>query len=195
MTITIDIKNYDGVVKGLKDCQKDLAKGARRTMLDMAKREVKTVARNEVTKVYNVKKGDVSAKFAGYDQTGSVTLAGVTIPFFTVKFEQDRSFTPTHFGMTPKARPGGRRRYVPKWKPLKAGGKVPIPSETGQPVFLASPRGASLPWERLGKQRKPIEVIHSHLSIPQMIDNEKVQPHIEEEISRRLEKGLARYCK
>ena len=159
MTITIDIKNYDGVVKGLKDCQKDLAKGARRTMLDMAKREVKTVARNEVTKVYNVKKGDVSAKFAGYDQTGSVTLAGVTIPFFTVKFEQDRSFTPTHFGMTPKARPGG------------------------------------LPWERLGKQRKPIEVIHSHLSIPQMIDNEKVQPHIEEEISRRLEKGLARYCK
>ena len=194
MAITIELKNYDEVVKGLKDCQKDLAKGARRTMLDMAKREVKTVARNEVTKVYNIKKGDVSAKFAGYDETGSISLAGVTIPFFVVKFEQSGSFTPTHVQMTPKARPAAGRRYTPKWKPLKTGGKVPIPSETGQPVFLASPRGVGLPWERLGKRRKPIEVIHSHLSVPQMIDNEKVQPHIEEEISKRLEKGLARYC-
>ena len=195
MAITIELKNYDAVVRELKDCPKDLAKGARRTMIDMAKREVKTVARNEVTKVYNIKKSDVSEKLDHYDETGRMKLSGVDIPFFVVEFQQDKSYTPLHFQMTPRERPASGRRYTPKWKPLKSGGKVPIPSETGQPVFLASRHGVSLPWERLGKRRMPIEVIHSHMSVPQMIDNEKVQPHIEEELSRRMEKGLARYCK
>jgi len=192
MAITIEISNYNEVLRELKDCQKDFAKGVRRTMLDIARREIKTVARNEVTKVYNIKKGEVSAKFAGYEQTGSISLAGVSIPFFDVKFQQTRSFTPTHFQMTPRARPAGRRSYTVKWKPLKMGGKMTLPSDTGFPVFLGSPSGVSLPWNRLGRQRKPIEVIHSHLSVPQMIDNEKVQPHIEEEISKRVEKALHR---
>lgn len=193
MSITVEIKNYDSVVKQLKDVPKDMAKGARRTLIDLARSGVKTVARNEVTKVYNIKKGDVSAKYAGYQETGSVTLAGVSIPFFIVEFSQDRSFTPIHFQMTPRARPGGKRRYTVKWRPLKTGGKVALPSETGQPVFLGAPSGVALPWERLGKNRKPIEVIHSHLSVPQMIDNEKVAPHVEDELSRRLEKGFSRY--
>ena len=170
MSITIDVKGYDDVIRGLKDCKKEMAKGARRTMLDMAKREIKTVARNEVTKVYNIKKGDVSAKFAGYQQTGSISLEGVTIPFFVVKFEQTRTFTPTHFQMTPRARPAGARKYTVRWKPLKTGGKSALPSDTGFPVFLGSPSGVALPWNRLGRARKPIEVIHTHLSVPQMID-------------------------
>ena len=193
MSITIEISNYDDVIRGMKDCQKDLAKGVRRTMLDVAKRGVKTVARNEVTKVYNIKKGDVSAKYKGYHEVGSITLAGVTIPFFEVDFESNRTFTPIHFQMTPKARPGGNRKYTVRWKPLKTGGKGPLKSDSGFPVFLASPSGVGLPWNRLSKRRKPIEVIHTHLAVPQMIDNPKVQPHVQEEISRRVEQGLQRY--
>lgn len=200
MAITVEISDYDNVMRGLKDCQKDLAKGVRRTMLDVARRGVKTVARNEVTKVYNIKKGDVSAKYKGYHEVGSITLAGVVIPFFEVDFESNRTFTPTHFQMTPKARPGGRRKYTVRWKPLKTGGKGPLPSDTGFPVFLAAANGPSLPWNRLqakswvkganGWSHTPIEVIHTHLAVPQMIDNEKVQPHVESEISKRIESGL-----
>ena len=205
MTITVDIQNYDDVVRGMKRCKKDLAKGARRTMLDVAKRESKTVARNEVTKVYNIKKSDVSEKYKGYKETGSISLEGIVIPFFRVEFESHRTFTPTHFQMTPKARPAGRRRYTVKWKPLKAGSKGDLRSESGFPVFLAAANGPTLPWARLqakswhkgtqGWKHTPIEVIRTHLAVPQMIDNEKVQPHIEAEISRRVEAGLRRYIK
>ena len=160
--------------------------------IDIRNYGVHTVVRNEVTKVYNIKKSDIPK--GHYDETGSISLAGVTIPFFAIEYS-GRTFTPTHFGMTPKARPASRRRYTVQWKPLKAGGKIPLRSQSGLPVFLAAPSGVTLPWNRLGKQRKPIEVIRTHLAVPQMIDNEKVQPNIEAEISRRIEQGLGRYLK
>ena len=193
--ISIDFKNYDEVVKGMKNCQKELAMGVRRTQLDMAKRGVHTVVRSEVTKVYNIKKSDLAK--GRYYQTGSISLAGVSIPFFTVEYQSSKTFTPTHFGMTPKARPASNRRYTVQWKPLKAGGKIPLRGDnSGEPVFITGGKGGvMLPFQRLGKRRYPIEVVRTHLSVPQMIDNSKVQPHEEEEISRRIEQGLGRYIK
>lgn len=190
--ITIDFRNYDQVIAGMRGCQKELAKGVRRTELDMAKRGVHTVVRQEVTKVYNIKKSDIPK--GRYDETGSISLAGVNIPFFCVTYS-GKTFTPVHFGMTPKARPASNRRYTVKWKPLKTGGKTELKSDRGFPVFLAAPRGVALPWSRIGKQRKPIEVIRTHLAVPQTIDNEKVQPNIEAEIAKRIEQGLDRYVK
>ena len=199
MSITVDFRNYDEVVKGLKDCQKDLAKGVRRTELDMAKRGVHTVVRQEVTKVYNIKKGDIQK--GHYQETGSISLAGVAIPFFRVEYS-GKTFTPVHFQMTPKVRPGGNRRYVVKWKPLKTGGKIPLVSDSGYPVFIQSANGSPfLPWNRLQAKtwhkggRLPIDSIQTHLAVPQMIDNEKVHPHIEAEIGKRIEQGLSRYIK
>ena len=87
-SINIDITNMDDVVRGMKDCQRDLAKGARRTMLDLASRGVNTAVRAEVTKAYNIKKKDVEHGADHYKQeSGSISLQGVTIPLFEVTYK------------------------------------------------------------------------------------------------------------
>ena len=194
-SINIDITNMDEVVRGMKDCQKDLAKGARRTMLDLANRGVNTVVRSEVTKVYNIKKKDVESGARHYKQeSGSISLQGVTIPLFEVTYK-GKMLTPIHFAMTPKKRPAGNRRYTIKWKPLRAGGKKPLVT-SGEPGFLA-PSGYSsgtpaIPFQRAGKSRQPIRAV-KRLSVPIMIENEKVAPHIEKAIMERMEDGFNKY--
>lgn len=193
-SISIDVENMDAVVKDMRSCQRDLAKGARRTMLDMASRGVNTVVRNEVTRVYNIKKKDVESGARHYrQQSGSVSLAGVEIPTFDVVY-RGRMLTPTHFGMTPKARPAGRRRYTVKWKPFRAGGRRPLASDGEQPAFLQASGGASIPYQRTGAARYPIKAI-KRLSVPIMIENDKVSPHIQDEIVKRMQKGFGRYAK
>ena len=108
-----------------------------------------------------------------------------------------KMLTPIHFAMTPKQRPAGNRRYTIKWKPLRSGGKKPLVT-SGEPGFLA-PSGYSsgtpaIPFQRAGKMRKPIHAV-KRLSVPIMIENEKVAPKIEREIMQRMEKGMSRYCK
>lgn len=192
--ISIDITNMDEVVRGMKDCQKDLAKGARRTMLDLANRGVNTVVRAEVTKVYNIKKKDVESGAKHYKkESGSVTLQGVTIPLFEVTYK-GRMLTPIHFAMTPKKRPANNRRYTIKWKPLRAGGKKPLVT-SGEPGFL-SPSGyagtPAIPFQRAGKKRQPIHAV-KRLSVPIMVENDKVAPNIEKAIIERMEDGFNKY--
>lgn len=196
MAITVEISNYDDVIRGMKDCQKDLAKGVKKAMNDMARRETHTVVKREVAKVYNVKQGDVTGSPGHtkpwYDEVGSITLAGVKIPFYEVSYK-GRGLTPVHFAMSPKVRPTGSNGGGVTWRPLKSGGSIPL-KPLGQAAasepFVGSRHGASLPWVRLGPRRKPIDVVRTHLSVPQMIDNDKVQPFIQQEIEKRIDKKL-----
>lgn len=208
MAMRIDVKGSDDVVKELHKITRGAALAARDTMLSMGARKsagAKTAADQEARKVYNIKKADINAKYKGHTETGSETVAGVKIPSFRLEFEQRGTFTPVHFGMKMSGR--GRNKTV-KWQPLKAGGLVPLKSSKGFPVFLAAPKGVMLPWARLqqkswvkargkgsgyrgtGWKHLPVEVIHTHLSTPQMIDNEKVDPNKRSEIERRMEKTL-----
>ena len=194
MAITIDLKNYDELMKGLTDCKKDLAKGTKRALNDMARREAKTVAGNEVTKVYNIKKGDVTGAFRGYKVVGTISLAGVSIDTYEVEW-RGRAFTPTHFAMSVM------KRGTVKWKPLKTGGRIELKSTTYPQFKVFAAKG--LPFTRTPGTRArktgrgwsglPIDVVRSHLAVPQMIDNEKVNPNIEREIDRRLEEKLNKY--
>ncbi|MBQ9000250.1 MAG: hypothetical protein IJ087_00155 [Eggerthellaceae bacterium] len=204
MAIRVDLANYDEVMRDLEDCPKDLAKGVRKTMLAMTRKSggVLTVARAEIPKVYNIKAKDVTEKYKGKREVGGITLAGVKIPFFDVEFESKGTLTPARFGMKPKNRYAHNRAYTVTWQPLKAGGRREVPSDTGYPVFLApNPHGGRiLPWNRMyakswGKatgewKHLPINAIHTHMSVPQMLDNAKVQPHVQREVERRLEKLL-----
>ena len=200
MTMTIELKNYDGVVKGLKECRKDLAKKVSKAMKSVGTRGAKTAVQQQVRKVYNVTVSDVNSRFH-YNENGGINIEGVHIPFYELVWKQDKSFTVAHpsFKMKPKSRPGGRRAYRVTFAPLK-GGSVPVGSTTGQGVFLASPKGSTQPYTKLqakswvklanGWHSTPIDMVPTHLSIPQMVDNEKVQPNIENEIVKRLEKAL-----
>lgn len=196
MAITVEISNYDDVIEGMKDCQKDLAKGVKKAMNDMARRETHTVVKREVAKVYNVKQADVTGSPGRtkpwYEEIGSITLAGVKIPFYKLSY-RGRGLTPVHFKMKPKVRPSGSNGGGVTWQPLKSGGRIPL-TPLGQPAasapFVGSRRGTSLPWVRRWPSRKPIDVVRTHLSVPQMVDNDKVQPFIQQEIDRRIEKKL-----
>lgn len=194
MAITIDIRNYNELMKGLTDCKKDLAKGTRRALHDMARRGAKTIVGTEVPKVYNIKKGEVTSHFSGYKTVETVSLAGVNIDTYEIMWSGE-SYTPTHFAMSVL------KRGTVKWKPLKHSGRIVLKS-TNHPqfsVFVAK----GLPYTRTpltkAVKRKgrwtglPVEVVRSHLSVPQMIDNEKVNPNIEREISTRLEENLNKY--
>lgn len=200
--ITVDVANYKQLCKALDKVPKNLAVGLKRFNVRMAKSGINTVVRNEVTRVYNIKKGDVNAEsYRHYDQVGAISLSGVSVPFFKVTYESKQMLTPTHFGMTPKARPGntppfvfGRkagRNYKVRWKPFRAGGREVLTADSGMPAFITSANNASLAFARLGAERKPIEVI-KRLSVPIMISDGKVAPQIQSEIEKRVEKELAR---
>ena len=195
--ITIELRNYEGVMRGLKECKRDLAKKARKALVQVGTRGAKTAAQQEVRKVYNVTVSDVNSRFH-YKESGGVTLEGIRIPTYQLEWKQDRSFTPGHasFKMKPRSRPSGRGAYAVTFSPLK-GAVSSVGSTSGFPVFVQSANGSPvLPWNRLQAKtwlnggRLPIDTIPTHLSIPQMIDNEKVNPNIEKEIVRRLEKAL-----
>lgn len=194
MAITIELRNYDDVLRGLKECKRNMAKGTRRGLHDLARRGAKTVVGTEVAKVYNIKSGEVKSKFTGYKVVGSVVLEGVRIDTYELEWK-GHALTPVHFQMS------ALKRGTVKWKPLKQGGRIVLKS-TDYPQFDAFV-AKGLPWTRTPSTRakklapgrwsgQPVEVVHSHLAVPQMIDNEKVQPHIEAEISKRLEAAIAK---
>lgn len=201
MTITVEISNYDKVMKQLENCPKDLAKGVRSITLGFVKRNksggnsIKSIASKHVRKVYNISKAEFDSRTSDhYEETGSISLSGVDIPFFQIEFKSspNRTFTPIHFGMKPASRQGAKRGYTVTWKPAKGGGERRLHPPKGQvnPVFLAAPRGVTLPWYRLGERHKPIEVARTHLSPPQMIDNSKVQPNIQAEVNEKVQAKL-----
>ena len=205
MAITVEIKNYQGVLNELVKTRKDFAKCVSKAMVEVGTRGIKTAAQQTVRKTYNVTVADVNSKFH-YDESGGTTIDGVRIPFFVDRWEQDKAFTVAHksFGMKPKARKSRGRAYDVTFKPLKSGA-VPVTSHTGFPVFIASPKGSTQPyartqarsWVKLGNgwHHTAIDMVPTHLSVPQMIDNEKVQPKLEKEVNNRLEKALSRYLK
>lgn len=202
--ISVDVANYDQVCKELRKVPKDLAVGLKRFNHRLAYKGVHTVVRAEVTKVYNIKKGDVTAKSDHKPQLAqTISLAGVGIPFYNVHYTGE-VMTPTHFGMTPKARPSatppfvfgrkGSRNYQVRWKPLRAGGRQVLPSDSGMPAFIAAAKGSEIAYARTGAARNPIVAI-KRLSVPQMMENDKVAPQIQSEIEKRIEKELARLMK
>ena len=203
--ITVDVANYDQVCKDLQKVPKNLAVGLKRFNVRMAKSGINTVVRNEVTRVYNIKKKDVNAESnRRYDQVGSIDLAGVAVPFFNVTYKSRQMLTPTHFGMTPKTRPGamppfvwgrrGGRNYKVRWKPFRAGGREVLTADSGLPAFIASANNAELAFARTSSEPKPLEVI-KRLSVPIMIHDEKVAPQIQSEVEKRIAKELDRLMK
>ena len=133
----------------------------------------------------------------------TIKVAGVTVDGVTLKYE-GRTLTPTHFKMSPKAQPKNQQT-----KPSKIPGQV---SSTDSPVvmvnqpkpysvkatiikgqrvslpagtFIATAKGGvSLPFQRAGEKRMPIEAVRT-LSVPQMIEG-RAQATIEQTVSEKL---------
>lgn len=183
--ITIDLKNYDEVVKGLQDCQKDLAKAVAKAHKDIARRGLKTIAKRESSKVYNITQKDLGANLrTHYKEVGGMTLAGVHIPFYLIEISGDE-IPAVKFGSKPTSRPKGK--YSVTWKPLRAGGDLPLKSKYGTPPFIFHGK----PFSRLGAKRLPIYEI-TKLQPGEMAENAQVSTGIETEVSNRVLKALSK---
>lgn len=187
----VQFQNAAQVLGQLKELNKDSEKVIQSTMKDIAGRAPAWVSQ-EVTKVYGIKKAEIKGN-ATKGSAGTVKLSGTVVDSYTLVYK-GRVLTPTHFGMTPKMRPEGGRKYTVKASIFK-GQKKPL----GSSVFLGQSGAegtAAIPFKREGAKRLPIQAVKT-LSIPQMIDNEQVNAaiyaRIGEEGIKRLNHHVDRY--
>lgn len=135
-----------------------------------------------------------------------VHVAGIAVDAAALEYK-GRTLTTTHFGQSPKAAPSGRQS-----KKIRVPGQA-VKTDGGSPVamisppkkytvkatiikgnrasfapgtFIASSNGATLPFQRKGTARTPVEAVRT-LSVPQMISG-KAKETIEQLISENIEK-------
>lgn len=157
-----------------------------KTLKDLHSRAPAQVSK-AVVSVYGIKKGEISCKKGEVKaNAGNIRTFGDDIASFELKYS-GRVLTPTHFGMTPKARPE-KKKYKVKAKIKKTAKAFNPPSEGG--VFLA-PAGSAgtteIPWVRKSKNKFDIQPIKT-LSLPQMVDNPNVREVIGENLGELLQK-------
>ena len=188
----------NGLSKKLLKKEEAARKAMRATMKDLKRRAPVKVAQ-AVTDVYAVKQGDVKPGKGGMGGGGRVQASGETIEEFALTYAGS-PMPPTHFKMTPKARPAAGRRYGIK-ATIKKGSKVQIghggkPGSEGgayarpadSPYFLANLNGGmSLPVQRKGDK---LAKVFRTVSIPQMVGNEEVADHAIKEIGELAEERL-----
>ena len=141
----------------------------------------------------------------------TIKVAGIAVDGASLEYN-GRTLTPIHFKMNPKERPSAQQNKQlripgqaigkgspvamvrpPKKYTVKAtiikGKRASLPSGT----FIASAKGASLPFQRTGGGRTPIEAVRT-LSVPQMIDG-RARETIEETISTKLGQRFEHHIK
>lgn len=145
----------------------------------------------------------------------TINVAGITVDGVTLEYK-GRTLTPVHFKMSPKKQPETQQKKPiripgqaiaggptvamirpPKAYKVKAtiikGKRVSLPSGT----FIASANGATLPFQRTGEGRTPIEAVRT-LSVPQMIDGrarETIEQTINEKLGDRFQHNMERAIK
>lgn len=193
-SMNIMIKGYDEIIKEINDMELKGKKVIQRTTSDFRSRGPGWISQ-EVTKEYNIKKKDVNETKTGVKNKGTIKVKGVKIDEIAIEYK-GRVLTPTHFSMLPKERKE-RGPYVVSAKIKKSGNRKPLSSK----AFLAAAGGAGttqIPFQRSGTERLPIEAIKT-VSVPQMIDNERVSKNIytrmNEELGKRLEHHMKQIMK
>ena len=194
MQTKVTMPNFAKMVGTLKDLNKDVDKAISRTVSDCAQRAPAQVTK-AVTAVYGIKSSEVTEAGQGAKRgaktVGKIKVKGVSIDNVQLEYK-GRLLTPIHFSMTPKAPPEKGKKFKVRAAIYKGSKKT-----LGTGLWLAKPKkkvedGKDPPyiaWKRVGKTRYPIEVIRT-VSIPQMIDNEKVNADIKTRMEDLLIKRL-----
>ena len=208
MSVSGGIRNYKALQKQLEDMKK-APKAVMRAMTADAKKRIPPWVAAEVSKVYGVKKGEISS-----GDLGNVKVTGDTFKDVKITYT-GRTLTPTHFGMTPKV-PGpnaytlkaqiirGEKATLGKVKKLTkkqraALGKNFTRSGTQKsdhsPVMLMRANGGHyLPFQRKSVRRDDIKAIKT-ISLPQMVSSERTEKNIQTAISEGLQKRMDHHMK
>ena len=207
MSITCQIKNYKALQKQIEDMKKAPRQVIKSITAEAKKRAPGWVAA-EVSKVYGVKKGEITG-----NKVGTVKAEGESIDKVKIIYK-GRVLTPTHFGMTPKApKPNGgaytlkasiikgERATLGKVKKLTKKQRAALAknfTRSGErksdhsPVMLMPTGSTYIPFQRKSTNRKDVEAIKT-VSLPQMVSSERTEKAIQNTISENLGKRLDHY--
>lgn len=210
MSVTCQIKNYKLLKKRLDDMKKAPQTVLKRVTAD-AKKLVPGWVATEVSKVYGVKKGEITGQKIGKVKAQGDKFDNVKITY------TGRPLTPTHFSMTPKApKPNrgsytlkatiinGERTTLGKVKKLTKKQKAALAknfrregkqNSQRSPVMLMRANGGHyLPFQRVSTRRNDIEAVKT-VSLPQMVSSERTHDGIQTKINDGLGKRLDHYMK
>jgi hypothetical protein len=177
-----------------------------------AKKRVPGWVAAEVTKVYGVKKGDITGQKIGRAKPEGNSFKEARIVY------TGRVLTPTHFNMSPKVpNPGGgytlkativkgQRTTLGKVKKLTKKQRAALGKNftgTGtrnsdhSPIMLMRANGGQyLPFQRKSVNRKDIDAIKT-ISLPQMVSSQRteegIRRGINEGLGKRLEHHMNRF--
>lgn len=204
MSITCEIKNYKALRKQIKDMKKAPRQVLKSLTADAKKRAPGWVA-TEVSKVYGVKKSEITGK-----KIGSVKVQGGNIDQVQIVYK-GRVLTPTHFSMSPKAPKPNRGSYTLKASIIKGErttlGKVKkltkkqraalaknftrsgTQKSDHSPVMLMPTGSTYIPFQRRSINRKDVQAVKT-VSLPQMVSSERTEKGIQTAISDGLGKRL-----
>lgn len=202
MSVSCEIRNYKAIQKQLENMKK-APKAVMRAMTADAKKRVPPWVAAEVSKVYGVKKGDISN-----GDLGTVKVTGDSFKDVKITYT-GRTLTPTHFGMTPKA--PGKNAYTLKAQIIKGQkatlGKVKkltkkqraaltknftrsgTQKSTSSPIMLMPTGSTYIPFQRISTNRKDVVAIKT-LSMPQMVSSKRTEKNIQTAISEGLQKRM-----
>lgn len=213
MAIQGGVQNVRRQLKQLQALQGKSDKAIKRIMSDVRTRVPGWVA-TEVTKEYNIKKGEVTPAKAGRSSkpVGSIKVRGGTLDTMEIVYK-GRALTPTHFGMTPKA---PRESYTLKAEIIKGrksvlGQKKKLTkkqrAELGKnfrrkgqrrspnsPIMLMPTGSTYIPFQRKSPDRKDVQAIKT-ISMPQMVSSERTSANINRAITEGLDKRIAQHMK
>lgn len=223
-TITMQVESLDSLLKQVQQIKEGGEKAIKNTVNDIKARAPGWIS-DEVRKEYNIKKSEIMPAKNGQssDKAASIRVTGETIETMTLVYSGS-PLTPLHFSMTPKKPTAltDKRRAIPgegitakggaalsvamarvrkKYSitlQIRKGKKEKLKGKYGTPPFIAPAASGSttmIPFQRSPGGKYPVTAIHT-LSVPQMVDNEKVNTAIykrlNEEAAKRLQHNLDR---
>ena len=212
--VTCQIKNYKALRKQIEDMKK-APRAVMKAMTSDAKKRVPPWVAAEVSKVYGVKKSEISGGDLGKVQVKGDSLDEVKITY------TGRVLTPTHFGMNPTAPKiggsytlkatiiRGQRTSLGKVKKLTKKQRAELSknftrsgtrNSKRSPIMLMrtgnTKEGGTnyIPFQRVSPNRKDVVAIKT-ISLPQMVSSERTEQAIQNAISEGLGKRLDHHMK
>lgn len=207
MGVRCEIKEYNVLKKKINDLQKAPAK-VMTSLTNEAKKRVPGWIATEVTKVYGIKKSEITKR-----EVGSVRAVGGNFKEVRIIYE-GRVLTPTHFSMSPTAPKPNRGGYTLKATILKGNratlGNVKkltkkqraalaknftgsgTRNSQSSPIMLMPTGDTYIPFQRVSANRKDVVAIKT-LSLPQMVSSKRTQDGIQKAIDENLGKRLDHY--
>lgn len=202
-SFSVSLSGSDAIVKKLQKLRDGGEVAIKRTVSDFTSRGPGWVSKG-IREHYGVDTAAIK-EAAQRPKRGrtSIRVVGVSVDGASLEYK-GRTLTPTHFKMSPKARPTAQQN-----KPLRIPGQL---IGNGSPVAMVRPPkrytvkatiikgqraamssdtfltagngGVVLPYQRTGDGRTPIEAVRT-LSVPQMIDG-RARETIEQLIDTKL---------